>query len=106
MTVAGVLVNGHGTNLPRRGENLEGATYGTLSNTVVEITAVVWNPASRAYELRTFQRSEADAGALLVSLGRTVVTEVVLQAELSPALPQYHLDQEVLFAAPQEAGSR
>lgn len=111
VTVAGVLaVNGHGTNLPRRGETVpEGATYGTLSNTVVEITAVVWNPASRAYELRTFQRSEADAGALLVSLGRTVVTEVVLQT-----VPNYHLrcrnitsiHQEVLFAAPQEAGEQ
>jgi len=111
ITVGGALaVNGHGTNLPRRGDvPPSGATYGSLSNTIVELTAVVWDDAAGSYVLRTYQRTDSDIAALLVSLGRTLVTEVVLQT-----VPNYtircrnytHLHRTTLFAAPGSAGDQ
>lgn len=110
VSVAGVLaVNGHGTNLPGPGEKAaRGATFGTLSNTVVELTAVVWDAKVDRFVLRTVRRDEADSAALLVNLGRTLVTEVVLQT-----VPNYTLrcrnitsiPHQHLFAAPERAGS-
>ncbi|YAL84404.1 cholesterol oxidase substrate-binding domain-containing protein [Dermacoccaceae bacterium W4C1] len=107
VSVGGVLaVNGHGTNLPGPQESsTPGATYGTLSNTVVELTAVVWDKG--AYRLKTFHRTHADIGALLVSLGRTFITEAVLKT-----VPNYtircrnytHLSYRTLFAEPGSAG--
>lgn len=111
VSVGGVLaVNGHGTNLPGPGETTPaGATYGTVSNTVVELTAVVWDSSARTYRLRTLRRSDPDIAALLVNLGRAFITEVVLQT-----VPAYMLrcrsttaiHRRELFAPPERAGSR
>lgn len=111
VTVAGVLaVGGHGTGLPARGEERPaGGTYGTVSNAVVSMTAVVWDEAASTYVVRTFDRSHPDAGALLVNLGRVFVTEVVLST-----VPDYSLRSRstttipaaLLFADPARAGSQ
>lgn len=111
VSVGGVLaVNGHGTNLLADGDQApKGATYGTMSNIVVELTAVVWDESKSAYALKTYQRTDADIAALLVSLGRTFITEVVLQT-----VPNYKIrcrnitsiHQKVLFAAPEDADDR
>jgi FAD/FMN-containing dehydrogenase len=81
VTLGGVLaIDGHGTAVPAVGEQaLAGHTYGSLSNLVLSLTAVVWNPASGQYVLRTYQRSDARCKAFLVHLGRTFITEVTLQ---------------------------
>ncbi|PWI20305.1 FAD-linked oxidase [Streptomyces sp. Act143] len=81
LTLGGALaIDAHGTAVPARGEErLPGQTYGSLSNRLLSVTAVVWDEASGAYVLRTYDRSESDAAALLTHLGRTLVTEVVLR---------------------------
>ncbi|MCK0092999.1 FAD-binding protein [Rhodococcus sp. F64268] len=80
LTIAGSLaVNAHGAALPADGEsNVPGHTFGSLSNLVTELTAVVWD-GSR-YALRTFTRADPDITALLTHLGRTFLTSVTLQA--------------------------
>ncbi|MGW1178412.1 cholesterol oxidase substrate-binding domain-containing protein [Kitasatospora sp. NPDC002543] len=82
LTVGGVLaIGGHGTAVPAVGEaRSEGHGYGSVSNQVVRLTAVVLDPATGRYALRTFDRSEADSAAFLVHLGRAFLTEVVLRA--------------------------
>ncbi|MGW4891875.1 cholesterol oxidase substrate-binding domain-containing protein [Kitasatospora sp. NPDC004240] len=82
LTVGGVLaIGGHGTAVPAAGESRPaGHGYGSLSNQVTSLTAVVHDPATGRYRLRTFDRSEADSAAFLVHLGRAFLTEVVLRA--------------------------
>lgn len=82
LTVGGVLaIDGHGTAVPKTGETKPaGHTYGSISNLVQQLTAVVWNAATSSYVLKTYQRNDVEAGALMAHLGRSFVTEVVLQA--------------------------
>ncbi|OWY61964.1 FAD-linked oxidase, partial [cyanobacterium TDX16] len=48
LTLGGVLaIDGHGTGIPANGETrVTGSTYGSLSNLVTSITAVVWDSAT------------------------------------------------------------
>ncbi|MFZ2526686.1 MAG: cholesterol oxidase substrate-binding domain-containing protein [Rhodococcus sp. (in: high G+C Gram-positive bacteria)] len=80
LSIAGALaVNAHGAALPADGEEpIPGNTFGSLSNLVTEMTAVVWT--GNEYGLRTYQRSDSDITALLTNLGRTFVTSVTMQA--------------------------
>ncbi|MBM7458364.1 cholesterol oxidase substrate-binding domain-containing protein [Rhodococcus coprophilus] len=80
LTIAGSLaVNAHGAALPADGESsVPGHTFGSLSNLVTELTAVVWNGSE--YALRTFTRADSDITPLLSHLGRTFVTSVTMQA--------------------------
>nr|WP_245984432.1 cholesterol oxidase substrate-binding domain-containing protein [Streptomyces tateyamensis] len=82
VTLGGVLaIGGHGTAVPAVGENpLPGQGYGSVSNLVTELTAVVWDAAAGQFTLRTFSRADPDCAALLVHLGRAFVTEAVLRA--------------------------
>ncbi len=79
ITLGGLLAIGaHGTAIPAKGEARQpGQTYGSLSNTILSLTAVVWD--GQRYALRTFDRSEGDIRAFLVHVGRAFVTEVTLQ---------------------------
>jgi len=81
VTLGGALaIDGHGTAIPAVGETpVAGHTYGSLSNLVRSLTAVVWNPGTGQYGLRTFQRTDAPCKALLAHLGRAFITEVTLQ---------------------------
>ncbi|WP_394846449.1 FAD-binding protein [Pendulispora brunnea] len=81
LTVGGVLaVGAHGAAIRARGEALvPGVGYGSLSNAILSLTAVVWDDAQKQYVLRTFGRDHPDMRAFLVHLGRTFVTEVTLQ---------------------------
>ncbi|MFD5461364.1 cholesterol oxidase substrate-binding domain-containing protein [Kitasatospora sp. NPDC127059] len=82
LTVGGVLaIGGHGTAAPAGGElRPDGHGYGSVSNQVVRLTAVVLDQTTGRYALRTFDRAEADSAAFLVHLGRAFLTEVVLRA--------------------------
>ena len=81
ITVGGALaIDGHGTAIPAVGESLlPGHTYGSVSNLILSLTAVVWNAAQGEYVLQTFERTEPGIQPLLTHLGRTFVTEVTLQ---------------------------
>ncbi|MEV5875237.1 cholesterol oxidase substrate-binding domain-containing protein [Streptomyces sp. NPDC052101] len=109
LTLGGALaIDAHGTAVPADGERPPpGSTYGSLSNRVLELTAVVWDAASRAYVLRTFRRTEADCAALLTHLGRTFVTEVVLRVGPDTRLrcvSRTDIPAGELFAAPGSGG--
>jgi FAD/FMN-containing dehydrogenase len=82
LTVGGVLaINGHGTAIPARGERrARGETFGSVSNLIVSLTAVVWSDRRRRYVLRTFDREDPACASLLTHLGRAFVTEVTLSA--------------------------
>ena len=78
--MAGCLaVDAHGAALPAEGEaHVPGQTFGSLSNLVTSLTAVVWNGSE--YALKTYARSDAEIKPLLTHLGRTFLTSVTLQA--------------------------
>ncbi|MEU9916739.1 cholesterol oxidase substrate-binding domain-containing protein [Streptomyces sp. NPDC051001] len=109
LTLGGALaIDAHGSAVPAQGERrLPGQTYGSLSNRVLSVTAVVWDEGSGAYVLRTFARDEADAAALLTHLGRTFVTEVVLRVGANVNLrcvSRTDIPAGELFAAPGSDG--
>lgn len=108
-TVGGALAIGaHGAVVPAAGESpAPGHGFGSLSNLVLELTAVAWDPAAGRYVLRTFRRDEADTSALLVHLGRACVVDVVLRA--GPAVRMRcqsitDVPARELFAAPGSPG--
>ncbi|MFB6893186.1 cholesterol oxidase substrate-binding domain-containing protein [Kitasatospora sp. NPDC056327] len=105
LTVGGVLaIGGHGTAVPAAGETRpDGHGYGSVSNQVTRLTAVVLDPGTDRYALRTFDRSEADSAAFLVHLGRAFVTEVVLRAGADRPLrcvSRLDIPADELFARP------
>ncbi|MFH9989925.1 cholesterol oxidase substrate-binding domain-containing protein [Streptomyces luteogriseus] len=111
LTLGGALaVDAHGTAVPARGERRRpGHTYGSLSNLVLSLTAVVWDARAGAYVLRTFRRDEADCAALLTHLGRALVTEVVLRAGANTDLrcvSRTDIPAGELFAAPGSGDGR
>ncbi len=83
ITIGGALtIDGHGCAVPALGEvGVAQQTYGTMSNRVLALTAVVWDPQLQRYALRQFERSDPQIGALLVGLGRAFITEVTLAVE-------------------------
>jgi FAD/FMN-containing dehydrogenase len=109
LTLGGALaIDAHGSAVPAQGEErLPGQTYGSLSNRVLSVTAVVWDEDSGSYVLRTYGRDEADAAALLTHLGRTFVTEVVLRVGANSNLrcvSRTDIPAGELFAAPGSDG--
>ncbi|WP_406491212.1 FAD-binding protein [Streptomyces sp. NBC_01604] len=109
LTLGGALaVDAHGTAVPAKGERrLPGHTYGSLSNLVLSLTAVVWDEDRGAYALRTFRRDEADCAALLTHLGRALVVEVVLRVGANTNLrcvSRVDIPAGELFAGPGEDG--
>ncbi|MDQ1042880.1 cholesterol oxidase substrate-binding domain-containing protein [Streptomyces sp. V4I2] len=109
LTLGGALaVDAHGTAVPAKGERrLPGHTYGSLSNLVLALTAVVWDEDGGAYVLRTFRRDEADCATLLTHLGRALVVEVVLRVGANTNLrcvSRVDIPAGELFAAPGEDG--
>jgi FAD/FMN-containing dehydrogenase len=81
VTLGGVLaVDGHGTGVRALSERrTPGHSYGSISNLVRSITAVVWDAELGEYGLRTFSRSDPDSSAFLVHLGRAFITAATLQ---------------------------
>jgi hypothetical protein len=106
LTVGGVLaINAHGSAIPSENENFN-CSYGSLSNQILSFKAVVTDPDSAtpdAYTIKTFNRGDTDAKALLVHLGRAFIVEATLQV-----IENYYLrcvsytdlTSDVLFAAP------
>lgn len=88
ITIGGVLaIGGHGSSATAVGEKEPpGYSYGTVSNLVISLTAVVWDQTRNSYVLKTFKRSEPDTKAFLVNLGRTIITDVTLMVG-----PNYNL---------------
>jgi FAD/FMN-containing dehydrogenase len=105
ITIGGALaIDGHGTAIPAIGESIiPGHTYGSVSNLILSLTAVVWSTAQGQYVLRTFDRSDPAIQPLLTHLGRTFITEVTLQVGVNSRLRcQSFVDvaASALFGAP------
>ena len=82
LSLGGVLaINGHGAAIPRSSEksNDPGISYGSLSNLILSLTAIVWDNKTNQYILKTFERSHPQCPAFLVHLGRAFIVEVTLQ---------------------------
>ena len=110
-TLGGVLATaGRGSGVPAQGEvPLPGHTYGSVSNLVTSLTAVVWDAAAGRYVLRTFLRSDRQIQALLVNLGRVFITEVTLRVGADQRLrcvSRCDIDADRLFAKPATADSQ
>ena len=110
-TLGGVLATGgRGTGVPAVHETpLPGHGYGSVGNLVVSLTAVVWDAASSAYLLRTFQRTDPQIQALITNVGRAFVTEVVLRVGADQRLrcqSWFNVSAASLFAPPASAGSQ
>lgn len=111
LSVGGVLaINGHGTSVPATGETpTPGHTYGSLSNLVLSLTAVVWDAAAGRYALRTFQRADPDCNAFLTHVGRAFLTEVTLRVGADHNLrcrSYVDIPTTELFAAPGSGAAR
>ena len=111
ITIAGAMaIDAHGAAVPADGETpLAGQGYGSLSNLVLSLDAVVWNSTASAYEVQTFTRSEPRTKALLTHLGRTFVTSITLQVAPNQKLrcqSYTNITTGALFAAPAVAGNQ
>lgn len=109
LSIGGVLAIGaHGTAVPARGETgRPGTSYGSLSDLVVSLTAVVWDGRRGRYVARTIGRSEPGATALLTNLGRAFVTEVTLRVGRDTTLrclSRTDIPAAELFGAPGSGG--
>jgi FAD/FMN-containing dehydrogenase len=79
LTVGGVLAIGaHGTAVPSAAEDFN-ASYGSLSNQIVEFTAVVFDSASGKYAPVAFKRGQGDDKAFLTHVGRAFLLDATLQ---------------------------
>nr|MDT0252861.1 cholesterol oxidase substrate-binding domain-containing protein [Endozoicomonas sp.] len=86
ITLGGALaIAGHGTGVPLSPDDPKYA-FGSLSNAVLSIRAIVWDPASGSYQVRTFDRGDEDTDVVLTHLGHLMVTGVTLQV-----VPNFHL---------------
>ncbi len=96
LSLGGMLAIGaHGTCVPSG--TGEPDLMGSLSNLIVAFDAVVTDPAGPTpdtYTVRHFSRSETDAAAFLVHLGRAFLTAVTLRV-----VPNYYVQLEPLFPA-------
>ncbi|HEX9713004.1 MAG TPA: cholesterol oxidase substrate-binding domain-containing protein [Actinomycetota bacterium] len=109
VTVGGVLaIDGHGAAIPALGETRKsGHTYGSVSNMVLSLTAIVWDKRSGRYRLREFDRRDPACAALLVNLGRAFITEVTLQVGSNDMLrceSFVDIPASELFASPGSGG--
>ena len=105
ITIGGVLaIDGHGTAIRAQGETIiPGHTYGSVSNLILSLTAVVWSSAQSQYVLQQFQRSDPAIQPLLAHLGRSFITEVTLQVGVNTRLRCQsftNVPASALFGAP------
>jgi hypothetical protein len=65
-----LAIDAHGTAVPIQPNDNFPASYGSMSNQILEFTAVVTDPANPSkYGLRKFTRGESDAKVFLTQLG-------------------------------------
>lgn len=81
LTLGGVLaIDGHGTSIPALDETKEYAeTYGSVSNLVISLTALVYDDKTKQYAPKKFYRNEPEISAFLVNLGKALILSVELQ---------------------------
>lgn len=111
ITVAGALaIDAHGTAVPALGEaRTPGQTYGSLSNLVLSLDAVVWDAQLGSYKVRTFPRSHPAIRVLAGHLGRSFITSCTLRIGANANLrcvSRVDIPSTELFAAPGTPAAR
>ncbi len=107
LTLGGTLAIGaHGTAVPTPPEDAFAASYGSISNQVLDLTVVCTDPSnpSAGYQVKTIERGDPECKALLTHLGRCLVLGATLQV-----IDNYNLRCQsitdlpgtTIFAAPQ-----
>lgn len=87
ISVGGMMtIGGHGTGVEYTGSTESNSFNGCMSNTVLSLTAVVWNNELATYEQREFTREDQETAAFLVHVGRAFIIDYTLQA-----VPNYYL---------------
>jgi FAD/FMN-containing dehydrogenase len=110
ITIGGALaIDAHGTAIAADGERrLDGHTFGSLSNLVVALTAVVWSGKKRRYVLRRYRRTDREIGPLLAHIGRAFITSVEMRLgdDRNLRCVSYtDIATEELFAKPTQANA-
>ncbi|BET98217.1 cholesterol oxidase substrate-binding domain-containing protein [Xenorhabdus taiwanensis] len=82
LTLGAVLaINGHGTAIKAVDEiPLAGHIFGSLSNTILSLSAVVWDKETQQYIVKRFERDDPDCAPLLAHIGCALILEVQFQA--------------------------
>ncbi|QTL39432.1 cholesterol oxidase substrate-binding domain-containing protein [Xenorhabdus budapestensis] len=82
LTLGGVLaIGGHGTGIKALHEKPQsGHSYGSLSNSILSLSAVVWDEKNAQYVIKRFKRNDPNCAPLLVHLGCSLILNVELQA--------------------------
>jgi FAD/FMN-containing dehydrogenase len=109
ITLGGVLaIDGHGTAIPAIGETKQYAqTYGSISNLIVSLTALVYNENSRKYEPKTFNRNDPEISAFMVHVGKAFILSAQLQTSKNHYLrceSFTDIHQKELFSQNKDAG--
>ncbi|NHN90760.1 cholesterol oxidase substrate-binding domain-containing protein [Acetobacter sicerae] len=109
LSLGGALaINGHGTAIPAKGERLPaGGTYGSLSNLILALKAIVWDDSSQAYVVKTFTRDQPEIAPFLTHIGRAFIVEVTLQMTQNFRMrcqSLVNVSADELFAAPGSSG--
>lgn len=109
MTLAEALAIGAcGTAIPADGETrASGHTYGSLSNLIISLTAIVWDATQQAYVARTVRRTDPRMGALLVHHGRALIVAATLRVgplQHLRCVSRTDLSAATVFAPPATAG--
>jgi hypothetical protein len=100
-----LAIDAHGSAIPSANEDFN-CSYGSLSNQILSLKAVVTDPDSPTpdvYTIKTFNRGDADAKALLTHLGRAFIVEATLEVIENyylRCISYTDLTSDVLFAAP------
>jgi FAD/FMN-containing dehydrogenase len=105
LSIGGMLaINAHGSAIPTPPLDHFATTYGSMSNRILSLTAVITDPTSanpNQYGLKTFLRGDHETTAFLTQLGRVMIVEVTLQVIDNFNLRCQsitNLDKKVLFA--------
>ena len=109
LSLGGVLaIDGHGTAIRVSSDpGLPGQTFGTISNLITSLTAVVWDESQGTYVARTYQRSDSEMRSLLVHLGRALIVEATLRVAPNQrvrCVSRTDITADTLFAPPETAG--
>ncbi|MDC9590629.1 cholesterol oxidase substrate-binding domain-containing protein [Xenorhabdus sp. XENO-10] len=82
LTLGAVLaIGGHGTAINALDETLlPGHTFGSLSNTILSLSAIVWDEENQQYAIKQFERSDPNCAPLLIHIGGALILEVQFQA--------------------------
>ena len=110
VTIAGAIAIGaHGAALPADGEApARGKSFGSMSNLVAELEAIVWDRKRRRYAVRRLERRDPACAAAACGLGRTMITEVILRVgplDRLRCVSYTDIPAAELFAAPGSGGA-